>query len=68
MVGTLGETMNINVNDIKWDTAKSDGCMKKTVDNSVLLRLYPDFNFISLQNGLKTTYKWFTDNYTSCRK
>ena len=68
MVETLGETMDININNIKWDETKSDGCMKKTVDNSVLLRLYPDFNFISLQNGLKETYKWFIDNYNICRK
>ena len=68
MVETLGKTMNINVDDIKWDETKSDGCMKKTVDNTQLLKLYPDFNFISLQNGLQITYKWFTNNYASCRK
>lgn len=68
MVETLGETMNINVNSIKWDTTKSDGCIKKTVDNTMLLKLYPSFNFISLQNGLKETYKWFIDNYNICRK
>lgn len=34
----------------------------------MLLKLYPGFNLISLQNGLKETYKWVIDNYNICRK
>jgi hypothetical protein len=52
MVETLGKTMNINVDIIKWDTTKSDGCIKKTVDNSMLLKLYPDFNFIYITTDI----------------
>ena len=68
MVGTLAESMDISVDKLEWDTNKSDGCMKKTVDNSKLCKYYPDFKFTSLQDGLKETYKWFCDNQETLRQ
>ena len=50
------------------DTSKVDGCMKKTVDNTELLKLYPDFKFTDLEDGLKITIEWIKNNYDSCRK
>jgi GDP-L-fucose synthase len=68
MVNTLTESMGIDIDKLEWDTNKSDGCMKKTVDNSKLCKYYPDFKFTSLQDGLKETYKWFCDNQTTLRQ
>ena len=68
MVGSLADAMDISRDKLEWDTNKSDGCMKKTVDNSKLCKYYPDFKFTSLQDGLKETYKWFCDNQNSLRQ
>jgi GDP-L-fucose synthase len=68
MVGSLADAMDISRDKLEWDINKSDGCMKKTVDNSKLCKYYPDFKFTSLQDGLKETYKWFCDNQNTLRQ
>lgn len=62
IVDAVGFTMNINPGEIVWDTSKSDGCMRKTVTNSKFKRFFPDFEFVSMEEGLKLTYKWFLEN------
>lgn len=64
----IAEIMNIDKSKIIWDTTKSDGCLRKTVDNSILKKIFPNYQFTSLENGLKITYEWFIENYNSCRK
>ena len=39
------------------DLSKSDGLYKKTVSNSVLKKVFPDFKFTSLDNGIRKTYE-----------
>lgn len=68
MIYTLANVMNVKNTDIIFDTSKSDGCYKKTVDNSKLMKLYPDFKFKSLHQGLEITYEWFKANYDVIRK
>lgn len=53
---------------IKLDLTKSDGCMRKTVDNTYFKSLFPEFEFTNLLMGINETYKWFTENYETCRK
>ena len=45
--------------DIKilWDSSKPDGQYRKDVSNSKMLELIPDFQFTSLEEGIKKTYK-----------
>ena len=53
---------------IGQDCSKSDGCLKKTVDNSRLMAILPDdFQFTSMESGLKKTIEWFLTNYGNCR-
>ena len=68
MVGTLADAMDIGRKKLEWDTNKSDGCMKKTVDNSKLCKYYPGFKFTSLQDGLKETYRWFCASQETLRQ
>lgn len=44
---------------IRFDTTLSDGQYKKTVSISKLLNLVGDFQFTSLENGIKQTIEWF---------
>jgi len=51
-----------------FDDSFSDGQFKKTADNSKLISLYGDFDFTSMNEGMKKSVKWFIDNYEKCRK
>ncbi len=42
-------------NEIKFDSGKLDGCLRKTVDNSYLKTIIPDISFTNLHDGLKKT-------------
>ena len=59
IVKQICNAMNIDYEKVKWDTSKSDGCMKKTVTNAKFKHVFPDFTFTSLDDGLKETYTWF---------
>lgn len=49
----------------RFDTSKSDGQYKKTADNKKLMTLLPeDFEFTSIESGMKDTIKWFLKNYS----
>ena len=56
-----------NENEIICDLTKPEGCMRKTVDNSLFKKIYPDFKYTNLEEGLKYTINWFYDNYEKCR-
>ena len=54
--------------NIIFDTTKSDGQFKKTADNSKLMELIKDFDFIRIDDGLLQTIQWFEENYSHIRK
>jgi len=60
----IAEQFNYESN-IQFDTTYSDGQYKKTADNSLLMSLYGDFKFTSMEVGLSQTIKWFIDHYNS---
>lgn len=45
--------------DIKWNTDESDGCMKKTVSNAMFKKLFNNYVFTDLTEGLINTYSWY---------
>ena len=55
-------------NMIEFDSNYSDGQYKKTADNSKLMNLNPNFEFTSIDSGIKNTIIWFNKNYQNCRK
>jgi len=58
----------MEVDDIKFDTTKSDGQFKKTASNAKLRTFLPDFKFTPIEEGIQKTVEWFTDNYDTARK
>jgi len=70
----IKEVVDLIVKHIKfmgvvvWDYDKPDGQFRKPSDNSELMSLLPNFEFTSLDEGLKETIDWFVDNYETCRK
>ena len=53
---------------LKFDDSYSDGQYKKTACNSLLKSYLPDYKFISMEEGLSNTIKWFIENYETVRK
>jgi GDP-L-fucose synthase len=51
-----------------FDTSKPDGQYRKPSDNSKLKSYLPNFEFTSIEDGLKETVKWFKENYETARK
>mmetsp|Transcript_14499 Transcript_14499/g.17923 ORF Transcript_14499/g.17923 Transcript_14499/m.17923 type:complete len:322 (-) Transcript_14499:495-1460(-) len=54
--------------NIVFDTEKSDGQYKKTACNDKLRKYLPEFEFTSMENGLKEACQWFSANYETARK
>jgi len=42
--------------ELQFDSSKPDGQFRKDCDNSVMRKLFPDFRFLSLEEGLKRVY------------
>jgi GDP-L-fucose synthase len=47
--------------EIIWDSTKPDGQYRKDVSNDKMLSLMPDFEFTSLEEGVRRTYKKITE-------
>ena len=67
MVDSLRNIMDIKEQEITYNSSYSDGILRKTVDNSKFRQLYPDYKFISLEDGLAITIEWLHDNYKDIR-
>ena len=57
-----------NLNNIKLHPEKSDGQYKKTADNSLFKKYFPDFEFTPFEKGIKETCQHFIKNYSDVRK
>ena len=53
---------------LKFDSNYSDGQHKKTVSNQKVLQLFPDFEFVPVEQGIQQTIDWFIKNYSTARK
>ena len=53
---------------VLFDTSKPEGQFRKPADNSKLKSYLPDFEFTSIEDGIKETVDWFIKNYENCRK
>ena len=51
-----------------FDLSLPDGQFKKTANNSKLLNLIGNFEFIKMKQGIDKTIEWFIENYTYARK
>ena len=51
-----------------FDNSKPDGQFRKPSDNSKLKSYLPDFEFTSIEEGIKETVYWFKENYDRARK
>ncbi len=69
---SIGEVAEIirqefEISELAYQKNYADGQFKKTVSNSRLLTLLPDFKFTKLEDGLKETITWFRTHYPEVR-
>ena len=65
LVDMISNVSNFN-GDLVFDITKPDGPKRKLLDNSVMNK----FGWkpkISLQDGIRDTYEWYSNNQTSVR-
>lgn len=67
IVRHIASVMNIKYDDIQWNSKMSDGCMKKTVDNTLFKKIFPNFKFTPFREGIKITYEWYINNIKDIR-
>tara|TARA_R110002020_G_scaffold68611_4_gene179470 strand:+ start:13898 stop:14800 length:903 start_codon:yes stop_codon:yes gene_type:complete len=67
LVGLIVESMDFK-GEVVFDTTKPEGQFRKPADNSKLKSYLPDFEFTSIEEGIKETVDWFIKNYKNCRK
>ena len=53
---------------VVFDTTKADGQFKKTASNAKLRTFLPEYQFKSIQEGIKETCTWFIEHYETARK
>jgi len=65
----LAEITGNDPGTVRNDTQYADGCMQKTVSDTLLRRHYPELarNLVPLREGLKRTYKWYLDHLDQIR-
>jgi len=51
-----------NYHDVIYDTSKSNGCLKKTVSNEYFSKIFTDFKFTHIYEGILRTVNWFCKN------
>jgi GDP-L-fucose synthase len=56
----IGVTENKNI-DIKWDTSKPNGQLRKDVSIDKFKSLFPNFKFTPLRDGIKIVYDTYYD-------
>jgi GDP-L-fucose synthase len=56
----IGVTENKNI-DIKWDTSKQNGQLRKDVSIDKFKSLFPNFKFTPLRDGIKIVYDTYYD-------
>ena len=44
--------------EIKFDTSKPDGQFRKDASNKRMMSIFPDFNFTSLDDGIRESYEY----------
>ena len=54
--------------DVVFDITKADGQFKKTAANGKLRKLRPDYEFVSMVDGIQKSVDWFVENYETARK
>lgn len=63
---TISELLDYN-GEIIWNKNMPEGQFKKPSSNKNFLKIYPNFDYTSIKDGLEKTCNWFVENYPNVR-
>lgn len=64
VVEAIGKSLNLQEIEIRWDTAKPTGIMKKILSNDLLMSIYHEHNsFVNINTGIDKTIRWYSENF-----
>jgi GDP-L-fucose synthase len=52
---------------IVWDETKPNGQRSRPTSKALFDRLFPNFKYTSVYDGLEETWRWFIENYSHVR-
>lgn len=67
IVELIAKIMNFKGNII-FDTTKPEGILRKPTDNTEFKKLFSNYKFVDIENGLAETIQYFESNYSNIRK
>jgi GDP-L-fucose synthase len=67
IVTNIAKIMGFHGN-IVFDKSKPEGMMIRSSHDTTINKLFPDFNFTSIEDGLNSTIEYFIKNYNLLRK
>lgn len=53
---------------IEWDTSMPTGQKRRQTRSKVFNKIFPDYKFFDIEEGVKKTVSWFFSNYQEARK
>lgn len=68
IVKIIAERFDIDYVYEHTNVSDDDGQIKKTVSNEQLMKVYPNFQFLPIKNGINKTINWFIDNYSNAKR
>lgn len=68
IVNTVADSFGLSRDRITYDTSFSDGQLRKTASNQLLMTCFPDLQLKPLNQGIHETVQWFITNYDKARK
>lgn len=68
MVEMLCRVADFPLDRVVWETDKPNGQRSRPSDKTLFNQYFPNFKYTSLEDGLKTMWDWFVENYEVARK
>lgn len=59
IVETIQKIMGLEDIEIRWDITKPTGISKKVLSNNRFMKIEPNYEFTSIEDGLKQTIEWY---------
>lgn len=62
IVNSIKEIMGLSDMEVRWDSSKPTGILKKILSNKKFIGIENDYRFVDINEGLQKTIKWYYVN------
>lgn len=68
MVQIMCKVANYSYDNVVWNTSKPNGQRSRPSDKTLFNQYFPNFEYTPLEEGVRTMWEWFVQNYEVARK